>query len=491
MTLGDGRDTVSSAAAGAPAHPRQVLLPGFAGTTLPNWVEARLRDGLAGVCLFGENVVSHDQVRELTSRIRGANPYAVIAIDEEGGDVTRLYYATGSPYPGNAILGRIDDLTATEAVGCAVGRDLAGVGVNLDLAPDADVNSNPLNPVIGVRSFGADAASVARHTAAWVRGLQSTGVAACAKHFPGHGDTQQDSHLALPVVDRGAADLRERELAPFQAAIRAGTRAIMTSHIMLPQLDPDRPATFSRAILSDLLRDELGFEGTVVTDALDMAGASGETGIPEAAVRALIAGSDLLCIGTRNTAAQLDGIEAAIARAVEDGRLTQERLDEASARSRALGAAPTTGAPGPGRVPDLERTAGSFDVVVEPAPSDRMWPVRVEADVNVAVGAVPWGPFLPDGAASWTAEQVLGPDDVLQRPPEGAQLWIVGRDNHRHAWVRRLIDDARARFPGCVVVDMGWPADDRAYADIATFGASRHAGEALAALRRAWARSAR
>ena len=474
---------------GPHAHPRQVLLPGFAGTTLPDWVEARLRDGLAGVCLFGENVESRDQVRELTARIRAANPRAVIAIDEEGGDVTRLYYATGSPYPGNAILGRIDDLAVTEAVGSAVGADLADVGVTLDLAPDADVNSNPLNPVIGVRSFGAVAETVARHTAAWVRGLQSAGIAACAKHFPGHGDTQQDSHLALPVVDRGAADLRARELAPFAAAIAAGTRAIMTSHVMLPQLDPTRPATFSRVVLSHLLRVELGFEGAVVTDALDMAGASGETGIPEASVRALGAGSDLLCIGTRNTAAQVDAMEAAIDEAVEQGRLSRERLDDAAARSLTLGVAVPAGTSASGGdVPDLARMADAFDVVIEPEPSARIWPVRLDADVNVAVGEVPWGPFVP--GSPWPAKQIVRPGDALVTPPEGAELWLIGRDNHRHSWVRELVDDARTRFPGCVVVDMGWPSDDRSYADIATFGASRRVGDALVALQRTWARSA-
>ena len=228
--------------------------------------------------------MSRAQVRALTDAIRAANPLALIAIDEEGGDVTRLYYATGSPYPGNALLGRIDDLDLTAEVARSVALELRAVGVNLNFAPDADINSNPDNPVIGVRSFGADPELVSAHTAAWVAAHEAEGVAVSAKHFPGHGDTAQDSHLALPVVDLPLEELRERELRPFLAAIQAGARTIMSSHVLLPQLDPDRPATFSRAILDGVLRGELGFEGVIVSDALDMVGASGEIGIPAAAV---------------------------------------------------------------------------------------------------------------------------------------------------------------------------------------------------------------
>src|SRR6201996_3008469 len=294
-----------------------VLLPGFDGFELPDWLEKRLRDGLGGVCLFSMNIESPEQLRALTAAIYAANPLALIAIDEEGGDVTRLHSAEGSPFPGNAILGRIDDVERTRAVATTVGEQLREAGVNLNFAPDVDINSNANNPVIGIRSFGADAALVARHSAAWVEGLQSTGVAASVKHFPGHGDTSTDSHLSLPVVDRSLDELRERELVPFVASVVAGTDTVMTSHILLPQVDPDNPATLSRPILQGLLRDELGFTGVIVSDALDMTGASGKTGIPIAAVRAIDAGVDLLCIGTRNTDEQMDEIEAEIARALD------------------------------------------------------------------------------------------------------------------------------------------------------------------------------
>jgi beta-N-acetylhexosaminidase len=456
-----------------PRPAAKVLLPGFVGTTLPGWLAARLRSGLAGVCLFGGNIVSREQLRALTTEITAANPDALIAIDEEGGDVSRLYQATGSPFPGNALLGRIDDSAYTASVATAVALELREVGVNLNLAPDVDINSNPDNPVIGVRSFGADATLVARHTAAWVAAHETAGVAVSAKHFPGHGDTAHDSHLALPVVDLPRARLRARELVPFAAAIGAGASTIMTSHILVPQLDPDAPATFSAVILGALLRDELGFEGVVVTDALDMVGASGETGIPEAAVRAVAAGCDLLCIGTENTDAQLSAIEAALERAVAEGRLDAARLSDAGARNvalaRRLAAAPSVASSTPATF-DAARAVEAFHVETGVALAAARTVVALETAPNIAVGESPWGP--PVAAR-------LREGDAL--PAIAGQLVLVGRDNHRHAWVRALVDEARRAAPDTVVVDMGWPHPDHRYADVATFGASRHVSGALAA----------
>lgn len=464
---------------GAPAA--GTLLPGFEGTELPEWLRVRLANGLAGVCLFATNISSPEQLRGLTDAIRAANPRAVIAIDEEGGDVTRLFQDVGSPYPGAAVLGRIDDLALTRAVAERVGRQLRGAGVTVNFAPDADINSSDDNPVIGTRSFGSDPELVARHTAAWIEGLQSTGVAASAKHFPGHGDTTADSHLALPVVDLPLAALRSRELVPFQAAITAGTATIMTSHILLPQLD-EVPATFSRRILDELLRGELGFTGVIVSDALDMRGASGSTGIPDAAVRALAGGCDLLCIGTANTDAQLDEIEAAIAASASDGRLEPARLDEAVARVAALGEAGAAmlaqtraagSSPDPEPRFDLDRTIGAFDVSPgAPALVDDHVLVHLDTAANIAVGPAPWG-----AAAAGAPVLVLHDGDPL--PPPGRQLVLIGRDNHRRDWTREVIDVARRRDPRTLVVDMGWPSADRRYADVATFGASRHVGQAL------------
>ncbi|SEP79432.1 beta-N-acetylhexosaminidase [Microlunatus flavus] len=462
------------------------LLPGFSGTTLPGWLRDRLRDGLGGVCLFARNIAGHAQLAALTAEIREANPDAVVALDEEGGDVTRLFADVGSPFPGNAVLGRLDDLALTRVVAAEVGWAMRRTGCTMTFAPDVDVNSNPDNPVIGIRSLGADADLVARHGVAWVEGLQATGVAGCAKHFPGHGDTGQDSHLALPVVDRSPAELRERELVPFVATVGAGVRAVMTSHILLPQVDPDAPATFSRRVLTGLLREELGFDGVVVTDALDMAGASSPGGLGESAVRALASGCDLLCLGNDNTAEQVDAIVAAVGRAVADGALGGDRVAQAAARVRALAAAETRPVVPEGSTADAlagllppGRVAAAFDVSPYAAAwreraAGRFGVVRLEDRPNIAVGVVPWGPELPGRPVV-----VAHPQDRLDEGALGADpVLVLGRDVHRHPEARAVVDRLR-RDRDVLVVDLGWPSPDRAYADVATFGASRLVGTAL------------
>ena len=196
-------------------------------------------------------------------------------------------------------------------------------GVDLDLAPVADVNVDAGNPVIGTRSFGAVATLVSRHVAAFVRGLQGAGVAACVKHFPGHGDTHVDSHLALPVV--------VPELAPFRAAIEAGAASIMVGHLVAPALS-DVPATYSRHVIGDVLRGDLGFTGTVVTDALEMGGAGGPAAVPRSVVRTLAAGADLCCLGAFVDADLVDACIDAVVAAVKAGELPSDRLEDAAAR---------------------------------------------------------------------------------------------------------------------------------------------------------------
>jgi Beta-glucosidase-related glycosidases len=454
-----------------------VLLPGFRGTTLPEWVAGRLRSGLVGVCLYGENVESDGQLRSLTWQIRQANPDAIIAIDEEGGDVTRVHYVDGSPYPGAALLGRVDDVAETAVVGRAVADVLGWIGADLNLAPVADVNSDPRNPVIGVRSFGAEPELVSRHVAAFVRAHEAVGIATSVKHFPGHGATSADSHLALPVVDVPLEVLRERDLPPFRAAIEAGARTVMTSHILLPHVDPENPATFSSRILGGLLRDELGFDGVVVTDALDMAGASGAIGIPAAAVKALAAGCDLLCLGTGGSAEQLDDIRDAVARAIDEGTLTEDRLADATARVsrlveslRGARTAPVSGPNGP----DWDALVAAFDVApgIVVAPDAVM--VVVETTANIAVGHAPWGP--PDGLDRAPVRRIVAGDPIPGDLAPDAPVVLVAKDVHRHPEVAALADVVRASRPGSLVVDMGWPSGP---VDVATYGGSRGVGLAL------------
>jgi beta-N-acetylhexosaminidase len=468
------------------------LLPGFAGTVLPGWLRDRLRAGLGGVCLFAQNISSSRQLRALTEAILAENPYAIIAIDEEGGDVTRLFAASGAPSPGNTVLGRLDDLETTRDTAAMIGWSLRRVGCNVNFAPCVDINSRSDNPVIGVRSFGSDAELVSRHGRAWVAGLQSTGVAATAKHFPGHGDTAQDSHVSLPVVDCSLEELRRRELLPFDEAIQAGCQLIMTSHILLPQVDPAHPATMSRIVLQDLLRGELGFSGVIVSDALDMAGASGSLGIAGAAAAALRAGCDLLCVGTDNTDDQIAEIEQAVGTAVAYGDLASARVSEAIDRVRRLAseleAARRLAGNPPRGVPAWSSSDGKLINTLDVQPNagdwraraaDRYTVVRLEADANIAVGSTPWGPLaVPAFNAQPTC--VIAPEDSeLPLFQSGQPVLVVGRDIHRHRFAREAVDRLRSEHVDVLVVDMGWPSADRRYADVATFGASRLMGEVL------------
>lgn len=465
------------------------LLPSFSGTTLPDWLQARLQAGLGGVCLFAPNIESLAQLRTLTDAIYAANPHAIVAIDEEGGDVTRLFARQGSPSPGNAVLGRIDDLDTTAYAARQIGAHLRRTGVAVNFAPSVDINSNPDNPVIGVRSFGDTAERVSRHGAAWIAGLQSTGVAATAKHFPGHGDTALDSHLALPVIDRSLAELHQRELIPFTAAIEAGVRLVMTSHILLPQLDPDHPATMSPRILDGLLRRELGFAGVLVSDALDMAGAHTRGGLGETAVRALAAGCDLLCLGTNTSDADLSAIEYAVG----VGAVPAGRIDEAADRVLALAdhlSAQRAAVPEPLQPDDAwpggyAQLTRSFDVQPtatawrDRKPEASVTVVRLEARPNSAAGPTPWGPARTDSEIVVSDHRPLPPD-----PIPGEAVLVVGQDLHRHPFARAAVDRLRVEHPHILVVDMGWPAPDRRYADVATFGASALMGRALRAFLR-------
>ena len=430
----------------------RVQLASFPGPVLPSpWAEL-LAAGLGGICLFGSNLtgVAAD-VAALTAAVRAAAPQALVGIDEEGGDVTRLHTRTASPVLGPAVLGALDDLALTEATGRRVAADLAAVGIDPDLGPVADVNSQPDNPVIGTRSFGADPAAVAAHVAAWTRGLQSAGVAACVKHFPGHGDTAQDSHLTLPVLHADEATLDVRELPPFAAAVQAGAAAVMTSHLVVPALDERWPATFSASILGRL-RGALGFDGAIVSDALDMAGASAGRGIPAAAVLSLAAGADLLCIGPDKDAALVRDVQAAIVAAVADGSLPMERLRDAAARvarirraSWVAGPHPDDGGEAglePGRLRELARSQFRLEGDLPDLRGARV--VSVETDANIAVGPGRWGvePQLR-----------VAPGQDLPAGP----LVVQVRDAHRRPDVAAVLDGLAGRGHPALVVEWGWP----------------------------------
>ncbi|HKG43935.1 MAG TPA: beta-N-acetylhexosaminidase [Gaiellaceae bacterium] len=446
------------------------LFPGFEGRSAPDWLRRLLARGLGGVVLFSRNVRDAEQLAALTASLRAEQPEVLIAIDEEGGDVTRLEATTGSSFPGNLALGAIDDAALTRRVAAAIGGELAAVGLNMNLAPVADVLVDPATAIVGVRSFGSDPQLVARHVAAFVGGLQSVGVAACAKHFPGHGETTGDSHLECPVADTDLETLRARALPPFEAAVAAHTRLIMTAHVRFAAVE-DVPATLSPALIG-LLRAELGFDGVVLTDALEMQGAGIPGGIAASAVTALAAGADALCLGADVPPAQVEAALDAVVAGARAGQLGEERLRDAAVRVAALGA--WAAAP----QPRTDRAAG--------AEAARR-ALRVEGDPVVGEAAVVVDlrpePTIPAGPAPYGLGGVMGVQSV--RVGEGESLpaldatrlpVFVVRDAHLYAWQRALVPRQ------AVVVETGVPEwrPDGVRGYIAAYGSGRASLEAVA-----------
>ncbi|MEV2239867.1 glycoside hydrolase family 3 N-terminal domain-containing protein [Micromonospora sp. NPDC049891] len=462
------------------------LLAAYPGPVPPDWAVDLVADGLAGHTLFGSNVNEPAQVSASTAALRSGRPDVLIAIDEEGGDVTRLAHATGSPYPGNAALGAIGDVALTRRVYQAIGAELANLGITVDLAPTVDVNTADDNPIIGTRSFGADPVAVAAHAAAATAGLQAAGVAACAKHFPGHGATVADSHHELPTVDVAPDLLRQRDLPPFAAVVAAGARAVMTAHIRVPALTGDGPATFSRAVLVDLLRHEYGFDGVIVTDALEMKGAAlAAGGVAPGAVRALAAGADLLCIGAKVDAELVEQVAAEIVAALGDGRLERARVEQAAGRSAELAAWTRTAGHTAVNPTDLGYAAARRAVRVEGvlAGLDRPLVVQLHASSTIAEGRVPWGlgPHLNRTEQIRVVAAETDPADLRRRAGD-RPIVLVGRHLHRLPGGPELTNALAATHP-VVVVEMGWPASwrpDGVRAFVITYGASHANGRAAA-----------
>jgi beta-N-acetylhexosaminidase len=289
-----------------------------------------------GVCLFRKNIQNPAQVRRLVAEIREQlGPQAWIAIDQEGGAVQRVLEFSLAPSP--MALGAMGDAKTTEAVGAAVGHTLISLGINWNFAPSMDVNTNPRNPVIGDRSFGSDPKKVARLALAWARGLEGAGVMAAVKHFPGHGDTALDSHLDLPVVNKPLEELERTELYPFRKAVDVSISSVMSAHIRFAALDPQYPATLSEKVLTGYLRKKLGFQGIIVTDALDMKAITQNYSLGESAVKSLQAGADLiLSLGKPEVhIIQAAAIQQALQNgslSAEQASLSQQRLLEAAGR---------------------------------------------------------------------------------------------------------------------------------------------------------------
>jgi beta-N-acetylhexosaminidase len=316
-------------------HIGQIAIAGFAGHSIPQDLRLLAKEfDLGGIILFARNVEGPDQVAEVS---REAQTLASelplwVSVDQEGGRVARLK-APFTIWPPMATLGRSGDEALAARFARALAAELKAVGISLDYTPVLDVHTNPKNPVIGDRALAERADDVARLGRAIITTLQEAGIAACGKHFPGHGDTSTDSHHELPLIEHPPDRINAVELVPFRAAIDAGVASIMTAHILIPALDEERPATLSPTIVDGLLKRKLGYDGLVLSDDLEMKAISSRYGIPEATVAAIAAGCDavLMCGATQEQ--QVAALEAVI-RAAEDGTLPLKRLEDALARHR-------------------------------------------------------------------------------------------------------------------------------------------------------------
>ncbi|TDC38535.1 beta-hexosaminidase [Actinomadura sp. KC345] len=282
---------------------------------------------VGGLIYFPGNISTPERTAAQSNALQKASDVPLLlGVDEEQGIVSRIPFITR--FPGNMALGATGDPADARAAARVTGAELRAIGINLDYAPDADVNVNPRNPVIGLRSFGADPALVSRMVTGAVGGYQAAGIAAAAKHFPGHGDTATDSHTGLPVIQHTREQWQRLDAPPFKAAVAAGTDMIMTAHIVVPRLDRSGdPATLSKNVLTGLLRNTLGYQGVITTDSLEMAGVREKYGDAQVPVRAINAGADQLLMPP-----SLPEAHRAVVRAVRTGKITRKRLDASVTR---------------------------------------------------------------------------------------------------------------------------------------------------------------
>jgi beta-N-acetylhexosaminidase len=324
----------------------QLLWMGFAGTTVPPALRARLHAGTVGATiLFKRNLVIADEICDLdalvalTGELRRPAPDgtpALVAVDQEGGVVQRVR-APATVWPpmlAHDALPLGEDEAVAVQVGRALGDELRALGFDIDFAPVLDIHTNPDNPIIGDRAFGRDPEAVARRALAFARGLAAAGVLACGKHFPGHGDTDTDSHLALPRIDHDWDRLDRVELVPFARAAQANLPMLMTAHVVFAALDATRPATLAPEVITGLLRERLGYRGVIVSDDLDMRAIAGQMGVGDAAVQAIRSGCDVLLL-CRDEAAQVE-VEQALVTSAERDRGLRDRIAESAARVRAM-----------------------------------------------------------------------------------------------------------------------------------------------------------
>lgn len=456
--------------------------PGFGGTSIPEWIKPWLENGLGSITLFGSNTPDLDSTFSLVSELRSYNPDLVIAIDEEGGDVTRLFAHEGSPFPTPALLGRCDDEALTFASYHSLGQLLKELDIDMTFAPVADVVAFHENPIVGVRSFGSSAELVSRHIAQAVRGIQSAGVGACLKHFPGHGPVREDSHHLLPRVTLPLSGYETGHVQPFISGIYAGASAVMIGHLVVDAIDPDNPASTSHEVITGYLRESMNYQGLIVTDALDMGALGGIPSIGQSALSALEAGANLLCFS--GMADQSEFIERSlkhIKSAMRIGSIPQEHFESSLARTSNF-------------KNNLSITPG-FDGTFDPSSLGKGFEVTGSINLSngiahvvestttptIAAGNVAWGilRFLQGKGIKCEIETF----DSAKSISSEHQLVVAFKDAYRDPQLLNQLWSLRAVHPDAIFIDMGWPTREFNPTNmIRTYGSSAIASEIAAQL---------
>ena len=457
--------------------------PGFGGAIVPEWIKPWLENGLGSVTLFASNTPNFEAAANLIEDLRSYNPDVLITIDEEGGDVTRLFVREGSRNPTPALLGQCDDEDLTYRSYNSMGTILREIGIDITYAPVADVVAFENNPIVGVRSFGMSTDVVTRHVAAAVKGLQSAGVGACVKHFPGHGAVLEDSHHDLPHIKLALVDYESQHISPFKHAIESGVAAIMIGHLVAESLDREFPASLSSKVIRDYLRGVLDFDGLIVTDALDMGAIGGATKIHESALKALGAGSDLLCFSGMGDQSQFvsssfDWIKSA----VDSGALPTKSLEESEQRIISWRSANKTKGVATAAVDFKDLIHGfevSGSVELEPGAINL---VEIGTKPTIAAGDVSWGMHRELRAVGIACDIHASDAETLATK----KLVVAFRDAYRDAPLLATLKRLNERFPEAIFIDMGWPSREFVPKNlIRAFGSSAVIAQAVAARIRA------
>jgi beta-N-acetylhexosaminidase len=454
--------------------------PSFGGTTVPEWLKPSLDGGLGSVTLFASNTPNFEAAGKLVEELRSYSPHLIVAIDEEGGDVTRLFVREGSPFPTPALLGRCDDEDLTYRSYLSLGQELSKLGIDMSFAPVADVVVARENPIVAVRAFGMNSDLVARHTVAAVRGFRDGGIGACIKHFPGHGAAIEDSHHHLPTVDLDMESLLADHIQPFIAAIDDGVDAVMVSHIIATALDDVNPSSLSHAVITDFLRKTLNFQGLIVTDALDMGALGGPEILPQSAVKALSAGADLLCFSgdTDQLFFVTEGLRA-VHVAVEAGVIPEEYLMAAAKRVLSWKHPKMLKGeiPPPVIARDLVRglEVRGENVLV----GRQIHLIELGTAPTIAAGHVAWGmrKALAELGIACTL-QTADTESLIDKP-----VVVAFRDAYRDKGVFDALNLLAKRYPHAIFVDLGWPTLDFVPTNlIRTYGSCAVAARAAASL---------